>query len=132
MSPAPLVSVVMSTWNRAGLVTRAVHSVMGQTYRDLELIVIDNGSTDRTPEALAAIRDPRLRIIRIAVNAGAAAARNAGIRAARGQLIAFHDDDDVWFARKLEHSAITTRMIKIITRWKSPPPITIWMFWNAW
>ena len=117
MSATPLVSVILPTHNRAKLVTRAVSSVVGQTYRHLELIVIDDASTDDTPAALAAIDDPRVRVLRNEGNRGASATRNAGIRAARGELIAFHDDDDIWFARKLEKQVEALRAASPETGW---------------
>lgn len=98
----PRVSVVLPTHNRAGLLHRAVQSALAQTYRNLELVVIDDGSTDTTREVLTAVTDPRLVVIHREVNGGAAAARNAGIARARGALIAFLDDDDFWLVQKLE------------------------------
>jgi glycosyltransferase involved in cell wall biosynthesis len=98
---APVVSVVIPTYNRAHVIGDAVASVMAQTFRQFELVVVDDGSTDGTAEILASISDPRLRAIRQA-NAGAAAARNAGVRAARGTLISFLDSDDLWKPDKLE------------------------------
>jgi glycosyltransferase involved in cell wall biosynthesis len=113
----PLVSVILPTHNRAKLVTRAVYSVLGQTYRHLELIVVDDASTDGTPQALAAIEDPRVRVLRNEVNRGASATRNAGIRSARGELIAFHDDDDIWFAQKLEKQVQALQAASAETGW---------------
>jgi glycosyltransferase involved in cell wall biosynthesis len=104
-SPAaslPLVSVIMPTRNRAELLKRSIASVLAQTYRNLELIVVNDASTDHTREALAAVPDPRVRVIHREKNAGAAAARNAGIAAARGDLVSFQDDDDFWLVQKLE------------------------------
>lgn len=98
---SPLVSVVLPTYNRAELVVRAINSVLSQTVADLELIVVDDGSTDRTPEALARMGDPRLRVLRLAANQGVAGARNAGIQQARGRFIAFQDSDDLWRPHKL-------------------------------
>jgi glycosyltransferase involved in cell wall biosynthesis len=99
---APLVSVVLPTHNRAALLGRAMRSVLAQTHAALELIVVDDGSTDATPQLLAACADPRLRVVHLPGNSGPAAARNAGIRAARGEFIAFQDDDDYWLVDKLE------------------------------
>lgn len=98
----PRVSVVLPTRNRAALVGRAIASVLAQSETDLELIVVDDASTDGTPAVLAAIADPRLRLLRRERNAGAAAARNAGLALARGEFVAFQDDDDVWLRDKLE------------------------------
>jgi glycosyltransferase involved in cell wall biosynthesis len=102
MSPstAPTVSVVIPTYNAASLLPEAVESVLAQTYRDLEIVVVDDGSTDRTPQVMADYGDP-VRYIR-KENEGSASARNRGIRAARGEYIAFLDADDRWRPTKLE------------------------------
>jgi glycosyltransferase involved in cell wall biosynthesis len=97
-----VISVVLPTHNRASMLVRAVASVLGQSHADLELIVVDDGSADATAEVLAAVEDPRLRVIRRPRRGGAAAARNAGIAAARGELVAFQDSDDEWTEHKLE------------------------------
>lgn len=94
------VSVVLPTYNRVATLERAVRSVLAQTIDDLELIVVDDGSTDSTPQLLADIDDPRLHVIRQA-NRGAAAARNAGITAAGSEWLAFQDSDDEWLPGKL-------------------------------
>ncbi len=96
------VSVVIPTHNRAALLPRAMRSVLAQTYRDLELIVVDDASTDDTERVVASFDDPRIRYIRHDGRRGAAAARNAGIRAARGAYIAFQDSDDEWLLEKLD------------------------------
>lgn len=96
-----MVSVIIPTWNRAHTIERSVRSVLEQTDGDLEVLVVDDGSTDGTRQVLEAIGDPRLRYVR-QENAGACAARNHGIRLARGEYIAFHDSDDTWRPRKLE------------------------------
>ncbi len=100
--PAPTVSVIIPTRNRAELLLRAVHSVLSQRWTDLELIVVDDASTDHTLEVLGRIADPRLRVVRREKNGRAAAARNAGLAIARGSLIAFQDDDDIWLVDKLQ------------------------------
>ncbi len=96
MSSEPLVSVVLPTFNRAHSLPRAMRSVLDQSYRNLELIVIDDVSTDDTERVVAAIAagDSRVRFVRRERNGGAAAARNTGIRQARGDFIAFQDSDD--------------------------------------
>jgi glycosyltransferase involved in cell wall biosynthesis len=90
---APVVSVIVPTFNRAALIRASVESVLAETGVDLELIVVDDGSTDDTLDRLAAIPDPRLQVIR-APHGGVAAARNAGVAACRGRYVAFHDSDD--------------------------------------
>jgi glycosyltransferase involved in cell wall biosynthesis len=97
-----LVSVILPTYNRAHLLERTLESVFEQTYRELELIVVDDGSTDDTPAMLEKTTDSRLRVLRLDANRGAALARNEGIAIARGELFAFIDSDDVWYADKLE------------------------------
>lgn len=95
----PLVSVVLPTYNRGWALREAVDSVLDQDYGNLELLVVDDGSTDDTPRLLSAYGD-RLRCLRQA-NRGVSAARNAGIRASRGELIALLDSDDIWLPGKL-------------------------------
>ena len=96
----PRVSVIIPTYNRGLCVTEAVDSVLGQTLRDFEVIVVDDGSTDDTQVRLAVYGD-RIRVIR-QVNAGVSAARNVGMAAARGEWIGFLDSDDTWMPEKLE------------------------------
>ena len=95
----PLVSVVIPTFNRRRLLERAVESVLAQSFSDLELIVVDDGSTDTTPEFVSGLGPP-VRCIR-QLRRGPAAARNRGIRAARGEFVAFLDSDDWWEPEKL-------------------------------
>lgn len=103
-SGAPRVSVVIPTRDRAAYLEEAVASALEQTLRDLEVIVVDDGSEDRTGALLDALReeDPRLRVVRHPEPRGAQAARNAGAREARGPVVAFLDDDCVWAPTKLE------------------------------
>ncbi|MEW5685525.1 MAG: glycosyltransferase family 2 protein [Pseudomonadota bacterium] len=95
-------SVVIPAFNRERTLPRAVRSVLQQGYANLELIVVDDCSTDRTAEVMAQFDDPRLRYVRLERNQGAAGARNEGIRQARGEYVAFQDSDDEWLADKLE------------------------------
>ena len=99
---APTVSVVIPTYNRAHVVHRAIDSVLGQTFADFELIVVDDGSTDGTEAVLSTYTDPRIRYLVQLVNRGVSAARNRGIKEARGEFVAFLDSDDEWFPEKLE------------------------------
>ncbi|MCL5281677.1 MAG: glycosyltransferase family 2 protein [Planctomycetes bacterium] len=96
----PLVSIIIPTFNRAGIVTRAIDSVLHQTYRPVHVIVVDDGSTDETPEVLKAYGSAIVYVRQ--GNAGPAAARNRGIRESEGDLIAFLDSDDLWLTTKLE------------------------------
>lgn len=95
----PGVSVVLPTYNRADLVTRAVESVLSQTYHPIDLIIVVDGSMDDTMRRLEPYRG-RARIVQ-QTNAGLGAARNAGIALARGRYIAFLDDDDFWHPDKI-------------------------------
>ena len=92
----PLVSVVIPTHNRATMLARAIRSVLGQTHPNLEIIVVDDASADDTANVVKRFTDPRVHYIAHATNRGGAAARNTGIRAARGEFIAFLDDDNTW------------------------------------
>jgi succinoglycan biosynthesis protein ExoM len=96
-----LVSVIMPVYQGQGLVLGAVRSALNQTHRDLEVLVVDDGSSDATLAVLATIRDPRLIVLR-QPNAGTAAARNRALAQARGRYIAFLDCDDRWFPTKIE------------------------------
>lgn len=96
----PAVSVLMSVWNGAPQVQEAVASVFSQTLKELELIVIDDGSTDSTPQILAGFADPRLRIERRA-RIGLTAALNAGLALARAPLVARLDADDLSLPERL-------------------------------
>jgi glycosyltransferase involved in cell wall biosynthesis len=98
----PLVSVVIPTYNHARFIGRALQSVLNQTYTNWEAIVIDNHSTDNTDEVLANFTDPRISNIKIHNNGVIAASRNAGIRVAKGEWVAFLDSDDWWTADKLQ------------------------------
>lgn len=98
----PNVSVIIPTYNRAHLLGRAIRSVLNQTYQDFELIIVDDGSSDNTDEVVKSFNDVRVRYIKHKKNRGGAAARNTGIKAARGKYIAFQDSDDEWLPEKLE------------------------------
>jgi glycosyltransferase involved in cell wall biosynthesis len=96
------VSVIIPTHNRASVIGRAVASVRAQTFHDMEIIVVDDGSTDDTPQIVQSIHDPRIRYIRCQTNRGPSAARNVGLKAARGEYVAFLDSDDEWAPEKTE------------------------------
>ncbi len=98
-----MVSVVIPTHNRVDLLPRAIESVLNQTYKDIELIVVSDGSTDGTDELMAKYaNDSRIKYINYKPAQGGNYARNTGIKAAKGEYIAFLDDDDEWFPNKLE------------------------------
>ena len=99
MKKKPLVSVIIPTFNRSGMLKEAVDSVLAQDFRNFELIVVDDGSTDNTPQLLDGYAE-NITVLR-QKNAGVSAARNRGIRSASGQLIAFLDSDDLWLPQKL-------------------------------
>jgi glycosyltransferase involved in cell wall biosynthesis len=103
MTDIPLVSVVIATYNRANLLAASVESVLSQDYPNVELIIVDDCSVDRTPEVIANFEAEHERVhgIRLSDNSGPSAARNRGIEAARGSLVAFLDDDDLWLPGKL-------------------------------
>ncbi len=96
------ISVVIPTYNRPELLNNSINSVLSQTYRDFELIVIDDCSSDNTPDVLEGFRDERLRVIRNSSNKGIAAVRNISVSNSQGKYIAFLDDDDEWLPDKLE------------------------------
>lgn len=97
----PLISVILPTFNRAHSLPGAMGSVLTQSFQDLELIVVDDASTQDIAALVQQIDDPRVRLVRRPVNGGAAAARNSGIDEARGAFIAFQDSDDLWLPGKL-------------------------------
>ncbi len=98
----PLVSVVLTTYNRSNLLMRAIESVLNQTYENFECIVINDASTDDTVQVLRQISDKRVRYFSHKTNLHLSACRNTGIENATGELIAFLDDDDTWLPKKLD------------------------------
>jgi len=95
----PAISIIIPTWNRAQFIAPTIDSVLKQTYKNHEIIVVDDGSTDNTREVLEAYRDKITCIVKR--NGGVSSARNTGIQASQGQYIAFVDDDDLWLPEKL-------------------------------
>lgn len=114
MQAGELISVVIPAWNRAGSIGRAISGVLAQSYPNLEVIVVDDASSDATAATVEAIiaqdgiaQDgiARVRLVRHDRNRGAAAARNTGVREARGRFVAFQDSDDDWLVEKLARQA---------------------------
>lgn len=101
MSEYPAVSVVIPLYNKGPHIARALNSVLAQTFQDFEVIVVDDGSTDDGAEVVRKFDDPRIRLIH-QENQGVSAARNVGVEASRGELVAFLDADDEWLPRHLE------------------------------
>jgi glycosyltransferase involved in cell wall biosynthesis len=118
MLEIPKVSVVIPAFNRASVVGNALQSVLGQSFQELEIIVVDDGSRDETAEAVRQIAqsDARIILIRHEANRGAQAARNTGIRAALGEWIGFLDSDDTWRSSSLElrMAAARSRNVQVV------------------
>ena len=98
----PQVSVIMPTYSRAGMVMRTIDSVLRQTMRDFEFIIVNDCSTDNTINVLNAITDPRIKVVNKVRNTGQTMSINAGLDVAMGEYVAFIDDDDEWLPDKLE------------------------------
>jgi glycosyltransferase involved in cell wall biosynthesis len=97
----PTVSIIIPAYNAEKTILETIQSLQNQTFSDFEVIVVNDGSTDKTLEVLAAIADPRLKVVSHA-NSGVAVTRNRGIAEATGEFIAFVDADDLWTPDKLE------------------------------
>lgn len=96
-----LISVVIPAYNREKYIEKSVRSILSQDYKELEVIVVDDGSKDKTSEVVSKIDDERVKLITCEKNGGACKARNIGIENAKGEIIAFQDSDDVWHENKL-------------------------------
>ncbi len=105
----PAVSVVIPTYNRAHVLGRALKSVLAQTFDDFEVLVVDDGSTDDTEDLVTAFGDSRIRYLAQSENRGVGAARNRGLREARGEFVAFLDSDDEWHPKKLDRQIAVFR-----------------------
>lgn len=116
MNNLPLVSVVIPTYNRAHLIERAVQSVLHQTYPHIELIVVDDGSTDDTADVLARLSDPRLHYIRLPHNIGGGGARNVGLQQSHGKYVSFLDSDDEFLPTMLEKLVALLEQVQQIDR----------------
>ncbi len=98
----PKVSVILPNYNRERYIGEAIESVLNQTYRNLELIVLDDGSTDNSLEVVSSYKDNRLKLIRLHHIGFPGIVRNRGIEVSKGEFIGFIDSDDVWDKEKLE------------------------------
>jgi glycosyltransferase involved in cell wall biosynthesis len=107
----PLISVILPVYNRASWVARAIDSVLSQTYQNIELLVIDDGSTDDTSQVLESY-GARLKVLKQA-HAGAEAARNLGLEYARGEFVAFIDSDDLWYADRLSRQLLCFNRVEV-------------------
>jgi GT2 family glycosyltransferase len=120
----PNVAVVIALYNKGPYVARALDSVLGQTYEDFELIVVDDGSTDEGPGVVSIYKDPRIRLIR-QENAGPGAARNRGVRESAAPYLAFLDADDEWLPEFLRVSIESLEMhpqcsVAVTSRYEGP------------
>lgn len=98
-----LVSVIMPSWNTGKFIAESIQSVINQTYKNWELIIVDDCSTDNTDEIVGKFTDIRIKYLKNEKNSGAALTRNRALREAKGEWIAFLDSDDLWKPEKLEH-----------------------------
>jgi glycosyltransferase involved in cell wall biosynthesis len=122
MNEFPKISVVIPTRNRPALVSRAVMSALSQTFRSIEIVVVIDGPDDETIKTLDQIKDPRLSVLALQKNVGGSDARNAGVRSARSEWIAFLDDDDEWTPEKL------ARQFDVAIRLRNPFPVIFCRF----
>lgn len=106
MSTQPLVSVIMPAYNCEQYIAQSIQSIINQTYKNWELVVVDDQSSDNTVSVINQFDDERIQLIQLEKNSGAAIARNTAIEAAKGDFLAFLDSDDLWHAQKLEKQLI--------------------------
>ena len=97
-----LVSIIMPSWNTGKFIAESIESVLAQTYKNWELLIVDDCSTDNTDEVVARFKDTRIKYFKNEKNCGAALTRNRAMREAQGEWIAFLDSDDLWASNKLE------------------------------
>ncbi len=137
VSDNPLVSVIIPTYNRAGVICRTIDNVLAQTHREIEIIVVDDGSTDDT-QAVLSRYSGQIRVISQS-NTGPARARNRGIEVASGEFIAFQDSDDLWVPTNLERQvdllkrsdqSVVCCLCNAIFRYEGRPEFT--SFQRAW
>ena len=106
-----MVSIVMPTYNRGYVIKNAIQSVIDQTYKNWELIIVDDGSTDETEDVVAQFRDSRVSYQKYVGNKGANHARNIGINLSQGKLIAFIDSDNIWKVDKLKKQVAVMKTV---------------------
>lgn len=97
-----LVSIIMPSWNTGRFIAESIESVLAQTYKNWELLIVDDCSTDNTDKVVASFKDTRIKYFKNEKNSGAALTRNRAMREAQGEWIAFLDSDDLWAPNKLE------------------------------
>ena len=98
----PLISIIMPTYNRKNIIQKAITSVLNQTYGNFELIIIDDGSDDGTPDLLKSIKDEKIRILRHEKNKGPSYSRNIGLKNAKGDIMMYLDSDNEWDSKYIE------------------------------
>ena len=96
------ISIIIPTYNRGNIISNSIKSVLNQTYKNLEIIIVDDGSTDNTKEEVDKIGDKKIIYIKLDKNLGAPNARNIGIKNSKGRYISFQDSDDIFYPDKLE------------------------------
>lgn len=99
---APMVSVILPTYNRSAILGKSIKSVLDQTFQDFELIIVDDGSNDNTADVVKKFEDKRIKYIKKQTNKGAASAMNTGIRTSKGYFVSIQNSDDIWLPEKLE------------------------------
>lgn len=104
-----MISIILPSYNRTKTINRCIDSLLNQTISDIEIIVVDDASTDNTFEIIKMYNDDRIKYIRLEKNGGSCKARNIGIDYAQGDYIAFQDSDDEWFTYKLEKQCIAMK-----------------------
>jgi len=109
----PHISIIIPTYNRKDKLKKAIESALIQTYKDFELLICDDGSTDGTQDMLSTFNDPRIRWIPGANSGGPATPRNRGIQASRAEWLAFLDSDDLWMPDKLEKQLKTAKVHQV-------------------
>jgi len=120
---APFVSCIITTHNRSKLLQRAIDSVLKQEYTNIELIIVDDNSSDDTADVVAQFKDDRITYLRNKENLGLSAARNIGVKSSSGKFIAFLDDDDEWYPHKTSKQMEAFRN----TKFKNTGLVYTWM-----